>query len=144
MAVPRKLVAVPVVALMVAALPLAQGAAAGSGNDFVHHLVRVTDKSVLDSKGSKSVVAECPPGHDPIGGGAVVDSPRRGVGISLSERDGGGWRAEAYEVKPTDIDWAIQAVAICAKTDGDPSTGPTGPPGAPGDIGDPGRCLCGD
>jgi len=95
--------------------------------NFLGQLVRnvayANAESGVDSEGTKTVTALCPPGKEAIGGGARVNGELEEVAITGSNPfvagDGArtGWSAFARELpdEPGSKKWSLTAFAVCAE-----------------------------
>ncbi len=72
-----------------------------------------------DSSLSKQTEASCPAGKQLIGGGAHLVNAGSDVALDESyPASATKWRATAYEINPTAVNWHLQAYAICATVAG--------------------------
>jgi hypothetical protein len=68
-----------------------------------------------DSSVSKQTEASCPAGKQLIGGGAHIFNAATDVALDESyPASDTKWRATAYEINATAVNWHLQAYAICA------------------------------
>jgi hypothetical protein len=79
-----------------------------------------------DTKSPKELVAGCPPGKTPIGGGFHV-APEKGIIVRRAwEEDLRGWVVRAHDARAPGS-WGLYTTAICANTTGPPQTRPHDP-----------------
>jgi Collagen triple helix repeat (20 copies) len=62
----------------------------------------------------KSANAICPAGTTVISGGFIIQGPGS-VNVTLESTAQNGWLVNAQETAPLATDWAIQAIALCAR-----------------------------
>jgi hypothetical protein len=92
----------------------AQGMPGISGHE------RVTAESSSNGTSPKEVVATCPIGTYPLGGGAAISKNVGDVALLVSEplASPQGWHAVAAEVNPISSHWRLTAFVICARVNG--------------------------
>jgi hypothetical protein len=82
----------------------------------VSGLERVDASTAATSSNTKSVVATCPSGKRVVGGGARATgsgAAKVSVNESFPDSNGDRWNANGIEVVATELNWALQAYALC-------------------------------
>ena len=80
----------------------------------------VSASAPFNSSPEKTVVVSCPTGKRLVGGGAgawgrAMIYSVAGVALTANQPvDERTWVAAAREINPTDVDWGLQAKAVCA------------------------------
>jgi hypothetical protein len=95
--------------------PGQQGPPGNPGAPGLSGLELVTANSLTDSSNAKLATVSCPAGKKVVGGGAHIWDA--GSFAALGESypvNATSWRATAYEVNPTALNWHISAYALCA------------------------------
>lgn len=97
----------------------ATGPAGPQGSPGVSGLVVVTANSASSSLTPRSVTAMCPGTKFAIGGGAIIVGATSGVALQASypamvSGQPRGWVGVGVEVVTHDLNWSIQAWAVCA------------------------------
>jgi hypothetical protein len=76
--------------------------------------------SLFNSSPERTLTVDCPAGKRLVGGGAgawgraMIAIPRGVVLTASHPFDEDTWLAAAQEVEPTEVEWFVRAVAICA------------------------------
>jgi len=74
----------------------------------------ISTTTALNSTSPKFLEANCPPGKQPLGGGASVDF-FLAAALTRSTPTGTGWAATAHEAVASTSPWSLQLSLICAK-----------------------------
>jgi len=91
------------------------GTAGAQGAPGLAGLEIVTASSTTDSSVAKFVDVSCPAGKHVVGGGAHIwDAGGKAALDESYPTSATAWRATAYEVVATPLNWHISAYAICA------------------------------